>query len=190
MVNSKDPTLLKVIGDNPADLISCVALVSKIIITIFNYFWFNARRRNERRYNLDFTFYQLLVLDISKNLIQFSSETRKLLASLINECHKNIQVDTSTRSVVERHIEDLEGLRDDICVNHLPLIKGYSVQLGDNVEKIIEEFYDKATDIFSKFDRNTISPEVERKMGNFFAMRTQAYIEKILCNIKNKCPRL
>ncbi|MDD4894661.1 MAG: hypothetical protein PHW54_05035 [Candidatus Omnitrophica bacterium] len=93
-----------------------------------------------------------------------------------------------SRKDVEKHIEHLDQFRAELQVGTIPLIKGYSLELGDKIDNIAEDCYDKTTDIFSKFNRGTIPVDVENRLCNTFSVLETKYIEHIFKNIKEHCP--
>lgn len=188
MDNPQNLTLWQAICKDPGALVSSAALILNVIITSFHYIWVRRQTSSERRYNLDFTFYKLLVVDLSKELILFSSETKRLLQSLIKQCRQGVSRGHDVRRIVEQHIEDLEKINESIGLSKLPLVKGYSTDLGLTIETLMEDFYDQSTNIFSKFNRLAVSPEFERKMGNCFAHLETQYIKNLFDSIKRYCP--
>jgi len=184
---SLKPYCITVFKD-PGAFVSLLALLFNILLTYLNTSWFNKRRINDRKYNLEFTFYELLVIKNSTLLVEFSSEIKKLLNSLVIEVKKAIQAQQSSRKVVEEYIDKLDSLRDKVQLNILPQIKGYSSKLGIEIENLTEDFYDHSTDIFSKFDRLRIPSDFEKRSGNDFSSVTARYIDFLFKRIKKHCP--
>lgn len=174
----------RIISD-PALLISYLAVGLNILITIANYVWFTRRRKNERQYQLDLTFYQLTVLNSLNGLVSFSSSIKRELSLLMAECRNAPEV--NIRGIVEKRIEKVDKLNDDLSTS---LIKGYSNDLCNEIDKLKEKFYDKSTEIFSKFANIKVNSNFERKMERLFSDSITEYIETLFKNVKKYCPTM
>ncbi|MDD5464946.1 MAG: hypothetical protein PHP73_01185 [Candidatus Omnitrophica bacterium] len=172
---------------NPSAFWSMLTLVFNIVLSMFNILWFHIKRSNKRKYELEFTFYELLVINSSKDLIGLLSKMKKELNSLALKARGGIKAGFS-RKDVEEHIEHLDQFIFELQVNTIPLIKGYSMDLGSKIDKLVEDCHDQTTDLFSKFDRQTIPVDLENRLyGSFSVLETQ-YLERIFKNIKEYCP--
>lgn len=172
----------------PQVLASYLALLLNAIVLTINILWSVRNRKNERKYNLEYAFYELSVLKSLTPLIEFSSLARKRLNSLISECREANALGYPTLKIVVNHIEVLDKLWEDLQFNNISLVNGYNIQLGKIIYKVTEELYDNATDIFSKFSRPIISVELERDMGNKLTAASSEYIQNIFSIAKKSCP--
>jgi hypothetical protein len=182
------PILQQILTD-PGAAVSCVAVVINLVFALLSFFVFYHRRGNERKYNLDLTFYELLVLDSSKHLIKFSADAKSLLNSLVVGRRNNSLSAEETRALVEQHIEKLDILYDDLTANVLPFINGYSSKLHKITETNLVFFYDETTVLFSKFNHNGASIDCERRALNKFSELTTIFVQVIFKNIKDHCPK-
>ncbi len=182
------PEFWQQILTNPAVLVNYLALLLNIGILIYNYFWFKFKRGSERRYDLNFTFYELSVLKSLKDLINFSSNIRKYFNSLLVETRKACTLRQPTLPIAQKHIELLDKLIDDLRLDSLLLIKGYSPELGKKIDDLAEKFYDDSTVVFSKFNRASFTVEFEREMGNKISFLSTQYVQYIFARTKEHCP--
>lgn len=172
---------------NPSAFWSMLTLMFNIILSICNILWFHIKRSNKRKYELEFTFYELLVINSSKDLIGFLSKMKMELNSLAHKARGGIKAGFS-RKDVEEHIEHLDKFIFELQVNTIPLIKGYSMDLGSKIDKLVEDCYDQTTDLFSKFDRKTFPVDLESRLYGSFSVLETKYLERVFKNIKEYCP--
>lgn len=182
------PSFWQQVISDPAVLVNYIALFLNILILIFNFFWFKGKRKSERRYDLNFTFYELAVLKSLKDLICFSSSVRKYFNSLLIESRKTHDSSQPILPIVQSHIESLDKLIENLRLDILLIINGYSPELGEEIGNLAETLYDGATVVFSKLNRSSSTFPFEREMGNKINSLTAQYVQGIFTYAKKHCP--
>ncbi|MDD4954486.1 MAG: hypothetical protein PHP17_00385 [Candidatus Omnitrophica bacterium] len=187
-VVQSNPSFFAQICD-PRTLANYLALILNVIVLIINICWSVRNRKNERKYNLEYAFYELSILKSFVPLIEFSSLIRKRLNLLITESRNANVSGANILAIVHQHIEVLDAMWEDLQFKNISLMKGYDAQLGEIIYKATEELYDGATDIFTKFNRTSTPIELERNMGNKLSALSSQYIKNIFVITKKYCPQ-
>jgi hypothetical protein len=71
----------------------------------------------------------------------------------------------------------------------MPHVKGYANGLHDELSRIEETFYDNTTNVFSKLNRQEITHEFERTIGNHVVGEATKFVEDVFACIKKHSPK-
>ncbi|NTU49807.1 MAG: hypothetical protein HGA87_02765 [Desulfobulbaceae bacterium] len=180
-----DPFWKEVVSD-PKIIISAAAVLVNVGLAVLNYLLLLRNISNERVYKADFTFYQLLVLNTSKELIAFSAETNKIYTELKI---KNSRVaESEYLKIVQDSLDALERKYDQVRIEMLPLLKGFSPELGAEVSKVLEILQDNSQDLFTKFATNKPTASSIQIIDAKFSKNLETFLDHLMQIVKKFCP--
>jgi uncharacterized membrane protein YqgA involved in biofilm formation len=178
---------------DPKSLVATVALVTNIAVTVIsiwlNNIWFVKRKIDEREYDKECDFYKMCVLEKVGALIGYPCEIRKRFNELVTECHKVNERKEDVLPTVQNAQEWLDEKHREICHSTMPHVKGYANGLHDELSRIEETFYDNTTNVFSKLNRQEITHEFERTIGNHVVGEATKFVEDVFACIKKHSPK-
>lgn len=186
-------TLWQQILQDPKSLIALAALIANIIVTTIslwlNNIWFVKRRHNERNYNVESNFYKICVLDKMSMLSTFPCEIRIRFSELVTDCHKCIEAKGDVLLTVQKAQEWLDSKYREIGITYMPHVRGYSKSLQESLSTIVESYYDTITLVFSKMNKQELTHDFERTIGNHLVGESNKYIELLFDCIKSHGPK-
>ena len=173
---------------DPDYYIGLVTISVNIILVIGNLIFLLINRRNERKFKLNYDLYDLTTFKALKKIIDFASKLKSTYNELKNGWQK-VKSDSIKRlQLAQSKIDIILNLQKQIEHESLPMIKGYSDDLYEEINKIIQIYMDNCELLFSKFNKPDISVGDELKLDNFMQNHFSLFISEIFSQVKEHNP--
>jgi hypothetical protein len=177
-----------VFGLNITAIVSIAMFGFNVLIFIINLVITSRNRKIGIKHSIDLNFYELTLVKSLKKYFFYIGEINKLNSDLINEYTK-INDGTKCRSFSEKTASDLDNIYEK-CVNELsPYIIGFSLEAGEKINKIFEEYYDSITKIFTDYSQPSLNFVRQAKNQKDFSEKTKIFITTLYSLIKRYCPK-
>ncbi len=173
---------------DPDYYIGLVTISVNIILVIGNLIFLLINRRNERKFKLNYDLYDLTTFKALKKIIDFASKLKSTYNELKNGWQK-VKSDSIKRlQLAQSKIDIILNLQKQIEQESLTMIKGYSDDLYEEINKIIQIYMDNCELLFSKFNKPDISVGDELKLDNFMQNHFSLFISEIFSQVKEHNP--
>jgi hypothetical protein len=130
--------------------IPTITLILNLLIfasnIFYNYRTFKSRRTNEREYQLNFKFYDSLVVSNLSHFSEYIGSLTNCLSSLLSDYSANNKLKT---------IKEIDKIHSDLKSKSYFAFRCYSKDLRSKIEVCTEDFYDESTKIISEIDMPT-----------------------------------
>ena len=170
------------------NIVSIITLVCNIILFIINLF---IVRKNEKvgiERSIDLNFYELTLLKSLKEYFDIIGNINSKYSNLVNEYTRTSDIE-KCRELSECAIKDLDNIYEK-CENEVsPYIIGFSENVGNEIRKLFEKYYDNITNIFSAYSQPSLNQTKLLKLNSSFSENKNKLISSLYTIIKGYCPK-
>ena len=168
--------LISELAKNPSAIISLLAMIVTVVLFLWNVFVVrkNSAIEFNRRVKLDY--YEITVIEAIKILVTSVSKINKTFVNLkskYNNANPNELYETCQHYISELD-ESINIIEEDVVI----LVALSDFESGKNIEAAVEQFYDKCTNVFSKFSRSALSERQITQLSTRFANLKKCLISK------------
>lgn len=179
---------IKVLSVNSNPIFTIPTVVNILLVALnliiglyLNFFAFNKRKKNDRRYQMQFDLYKALIIN---NLNKYISHCNKveLEIKMISDSDK---IGEDKIDLIQNKYVVIEDTQEEFYRNDLPLIASYSEKMCSDVKSITEAFYDNTTSILGKMNLPAIK---DKDIYSEFKNLKSKYISSIFNIIRSNQP--
>jgi formyltetrahydrofolate synthetase len=109
-------------------------------------------------------------------------------SDLVNEYTKTGDKD-NCRELTEKAITALDNLNEKIQNEISPYLFGFSLNIGEKINNIFEDYYDAVTNIFSKYSQPDMNHTKLSSIQRDFSKETKDIVSMIYKVVKENCPK-
>lgn len=160
------------------------AILNLLIIFVINFLLFNKRRKNERYYLNNSKIFDRYVTPQYDAIIEIFQQYKSHFSILSLEYHDNIQIE---KSKIQAKIEELYTQQRNFQNNSEGQIKLYSIELYNELNEVLERYFDESTIIFSKL-YHVDSTNVIKKLNQEFNSLNDDFYKLIRGTIQRYYP--
>jgi hypothetical protein len=97
--------------------------------------------------------------------------------------------ESKCRQLAEKAIASLDALNEKVQNETSPYLFGFSLNLGEKINSIFENYYDEVTKLFSKYSQpDMYQIKLSSIQRNFFE-QTKKFVSIIYEVVKKNCPK-
>lgn len=149
---------------------------------------YNKRKKEERLYQSNFDLYKFLIINKIDQFINPHKTIQDLLKTLVNERYSKEYNSDNFRKNLESQINRLYDIQEKYNVQNIYLIECYSRSMKEKFIPISEDFFDKATNLFSKLESIEGEKNSPTVFFNSYNLITSKFTNSIFELVKNHHP--
>lgn len=124
---------------------------------------YEKRKNNERAYQLELSLFQQLVVGKVDEFMRLGNALEEAGNTLLRSCLERLNRGEATREEVEAAVEEIDRAYEELSTGAVLMSGIFSQKFRTEAENLITKFYDSCTDIFSKLDVATITPDHQKR---------------------------